>query len=185
MQQDPSKACGLSNQKTLLLCPNIWTCHCSENTSGSNNINGGRLPFSLPVSQHARYQQPETALPRWNALIIHIINYICDFTRYDMPKCLLYKKVYTVSQISYNILTVYSMHYIVIPIVSIISTGIFHSMYKKTTLYFTILYLQEMTRELYCHMSLLLGNIRCSWICFSTHTVGHYISSALTSVLVA
>lgn len=70
-----------------------------------------------------------------------------------MPKCLLYKKLYTVSQISCDILTVYSMYYLVIPIVSIISTGIFHLMYKKTTLYFTILYLQEMTRELYWHVN--------------------------------
>lgn len=68
LQQDPSKACGLSNLKTLLLCPNIWTCHCSESTGGSNNINDGRLPFSLPVSQHARYQQPGTGLPGQSAL---------------------------------------------------------------------------------------------------------------------
>lgn len=74
----------------------ILTGPCSKSTSVMNNINNGYVPSYCLIkpcewASHAQYQGHGTGTPKWDALIINVINYTCVFPAM-MWKLLLWKR---------------------------------------------------------------------------------------------
>ena len=70
---------GSFSPSSALFMAAIFMSNCSLNTGVSDNINYGRVPFSVSrltailVSQHTQYKSP--GQPKWNSAIINVINY--------------------------------------------------------------------------------------------------------------